>query len=119
MEMLDRDSKLFRIAANFVQCRETVKDIERRVFQPFRHYWAGTLLKFVDEFQLERSKIRITPLKRLEQQNAAKEIENGGVDGCVSSFGGSDRSKNNQSIGFRHAGFGIDVGAVDRQSGDY
>src|SRR5260221_4313795 len=118
MEMLNRNPKLSRITADFVQGGQTIEDIKCSVFQPFRHDRAGALLELVNELQLKRAKIQINPLKRLEQQNATQKIEYRGVDGGVSSLGGSNRSKNDQSIGLQYTGLGVNVSPVDRKAAD-
>ena len=86
VEPLHRDGRCFRRAAHFVQRREPVVAIERRVFHAFRGHGRRVLLQAHDEPPEPRPVLRTAAVAGRHEQDVEQEVEHGRVRGLAAAL---------------------------------
>ena len=109
---------MLRLAADFVQRRQPVVDIESRVLESLRHDRAGHCWNFKDEMRVLGAGFLIEVLRETEEQDVAQEIEDRFFDRGIAPLGRGDRALDHGAICIAHRPAGRDVSSVNRETGD-
>ena len=75
VKCLDTQPELLRLAADFVERRQTVINVEHRVLESLRHDRPGELLEFENEMHVLLARLHIQVLRETKKQNVAEEIK--------------------------------------------
>src|SRR5205807_8374037 len=118
VKTVDAQPELLRLAAHFVEGRQTVVNIERGILQAFRHDRPGKLLKFKHELHVLLARLRIQVRRKTKKQNVAKEIENLFLDRRIASLGRSNRALDHLSIFIAHRVAGSEIGSIRGETGN-
>ena len=99
MKRLDLEAKLLRFAADFIQRRQPVVNVERSILETLRHDRAGALLEFENEMFVCAARASVIHVFReMEEQNVAQKIKDRFFDSRVASFGRRHRAINHRAI---------------------
>src|SRR5262249_1112356 len=118
VKRIDAETKLLRFAADFIERRETVVNVEHRVFETLGHDRSGELLKLQDEMDVLLARLRIQIFREPKKQNVAKEIEDRFLYRRITALGGSDRALDHLAIFVAHRLARREIGPINRKTGD-
>src|SRR5438045_3717592 len=90
VKRIDTHAELLRLAADFVQRREAIVNIEHGVLEALCHDRTSELLEFEHEVRVLFSFLVIQILWETEKQNVAKKVENRFLGRRIASFSGGD-----------------------------
>ena len=86
MEFFDAETELLRLAADFVQRRQPVVNIEGGILESLRHDRAGALLKFQNKMHVLGAGFVVQILRETKKQNVAQEIKDRFFDRRIAPF---------------------------------
>ena len=118
MKLFHTDSKMLRLAADFVQRGQPVVNVERRILEPLRHDRPRALLEFQNEMLVLGARFVVQVFGEPEQQNIAQKIEDRFFQRRVPSFRRRHRALNNRAIFFADGLARRDVSPINRKTGD-
>ena len=118
MKLVDAEAEMLRLASHFVQRRQPVVNIERRVLEPLRHDRPGALLEFQNEMRVRLPRFVVEIFRETKEQNVAQEIEDRFLERRISALRRDHGALDDGAIFFAHRLSGSDVGAVNREAGN-
>ena len=107
-----------RLAAYFVQGRQSVINIEDGVLQPLRHNRSRGLLKFQHEIRVLRARFGIEIWRKTKEQYVTKKIEGRFFHGRIAPLRGCDGLFDNPPVFLGHGLHGFQVRSVNWKTGN-
>src|ERR1041384_5138242 len=92
MKPTDADPELLRFAADFIERREAVVNVEGCVLNALRHDRGGHLLEFQDEMRMLAARVLVDVLGEPQQQHVAEVIKYRCLDARIAPLGRDNRA---------------------------